>query len=177
MSSPPSTARALRPGRTAGWLLRIAAENAGGAVYGTVMIGVLLAAEDARRDGYPETIGAAVIVLGLYWVTSLYTDTLGDRLRSASPLSATVFWRSCLHELPIVEGGLIPVLALVVAWAAGASVTSAVTAAVWTTGASIVILEVVAGWRARLSPRRLWLQTGAGAVIGLAIVALKLVLH
>jgi hypothetical protein len=82
-----------------------------------------------------------------------------------------------VHELPILEGGLIPVLALLVGWAAGASVTDGVTAAVWATVATIVGLELVAGVRARLVPKRILLQTGAGVALRLAIVALHLVLH
>ncbi len=141
------------------------------------MIGVLLAAEDARHESYPEAIGAAVLVLVLYWLTNLYTHILGGRLRSGEPFNLTLFRRSCVHELPIVEGAVLPVLILLVAWAAGASLTSAVTAALWTTAISIIVLEIAAGWRARLPPQDLWLQAGAGALLGLAIIALKLVLH
>lgn len=155
----------------------VTADNAGGAVYGTVMIGVLLAAEDGAHESYPEAIGAAVLVLALYWLTNLYTDTLGGRLRTGEPLNKTLFLRSCIHELPIIEGALLPVLVLLVAWAAGASVTSAVTAALWTTAISIIVLEVAAGWRARLRPHELWLQTGLGGILGLAIIMLKVVLH
>jgi hypothetical protein len=173
----PSRARLERPRRAGSLLLSLAAENAGGAVYGTIMIGLLLAAEDARRDGYPETIGAAAIVLALYWLMSFYTHTLGARLKTAEPLNRTLFWRSCVHELPIIEGAFVPVLALLVAWIAGASVTSGVTAAMWTAAISIVVLEFAAGWRAQLPLRGLWLQAGAGAVMGFAIIALKLVLH
>jgi hypothetical protein len=47
----------------------LAARNVEGAVYGTVVVGVLLAAEDPRRVGYPETVEAALLVLTLYWLT------------------------------------------------------------------------------------------------------------
>lgn len=53
----PSRARLERPRRAGSWLLGLAAENAGGAVYGTVMIGLLLAAEDARHDSTPRRSG------------------------------------------------------------------------------------------------------------------------
>jgi hypothetical protein len=177
MSSTPAHAWLRRPRRVGAWLVRVAGENAGGAVYGTVMIGVLFAAEDARHEGYPETIGAAAVILVLYWLMTFYTHTLGARLQSREPLNLPLFWHSCLHELPIIEGAFVPVLVLLVAWAAGAPVTSGVTAAVWTTAASIVALEVAAGWRAQLRPRSLWLQAGAGVVMGAAVIALKLVLH
>jgi hypothetical protein len=162
--------------RTAGWLLTVGAANAGDAVYGAVMIGVLLAAENARDAGYPATIEAAAVVLTLYWLTSLYTHTLGTRLRNREPLNASIVWRGCVHELPILEGAVVPVAALLVAWAAGFAVTSGVTVALWATAAVVVILEVAAGLRSR-GRRGLWLETIVGAALGLSLIMLKLVLH
>jgi hypothetical protein len=169
--------RRRRPRRGARWLARVAVDNAGGAAYGTVMVGVLLAAEDSHREGYPETIGAASVVLALYWLLSLYTHTLGIRLRTKGRLSLRLLWRSCAHELAIVEGAFVPVLALLIAWVAGATVTSGVTVALWVTVVSLVTLEVAAAWRARTRPLEAWLQAALGAVMGLAIIALKLILH
>jgi hypothetical protein len=135
-----------------------------------------LAAEDAGHEGYPATIEAAAIVLALYWFTSLYTHTLGVRLQGGESLSTGLIWRSCVHELPILEGALIPVLALLLTWAAGFTVTSGATVALWAAAASLVVLEVAAGLRSR-HRRGLWRQACAGATIGLALIALKLVLH
>jgi hypothetical protein len=177
MSAEPTTARLGRAPRAAGWLLKIAVANAGAAVYGAVMVGVLFAAEDARHEGYPATIEAALIVLALYWLTSLYTHTLGARLRNREPLNAKLLWQGCVYELPIVEGALVPILALLLTWAAGYAVGTGVSAALWTTVVVIVVLEVAAGWRSRRDPRSLLLQAGAGAVMGLALIGLKLVLH
>ena len=47
----------------------------------------------------------------------------------------------------------------------------------WATAVSIVTLEVAAAWRGGLRRVDVWIQAGAGAVMGLAIIALKLVLH
>jgi hypothetical protein len=140
------------------------------------MVGVLLAAEDARHAGYGATIEATLIVLALYWFTSLYAHTLGVRLRSREPVNAELLWRSCLHELPILEGGLLPMVALLVAWAAGLEVTSGVTAGLWAAAVAVVVLELVVGWRSR-ERRFIWVQAIAGVTIGLALIALKLVLH
>jgi hypothetical protein len=163
--------------RAGGWLLSVAAGNAEGAVYGTVMVGVLFAAEDARRVGYRESIEAATLIVVLYWLTGLYAHNLAERLQMRESVKLSTVWRSCVHELPLIEGALIPVVALLVAWAAGASVTRGVRVAVWATAVTIVVLEVAAGWRARLRPRHLWLRTGVGVFLGLAIVGLKLILH
>ncbi len=159
------------------WLIGVTTANAGGAVYGAIMIGVLFAAEDSSHEGYPATIEAAAVVLVLYWLTNLYTHTLGIRLEKRQPLTLKLLWNSCLHELPIVEGALIPLVVLLIMWAAGLSLDAGITAALWTAAGTILVLEVVAGRRARHESRDVWVQTAAGALIGLALVGLKLVLH
>lgn len=163
--------------RALGWLAEVTLDNAAGAVYGTVMLGVLLASEDPVNVGYTDTIGAALVVLALYWLTHLYTYTLGTRLRTGEPLNTRVFWRSCIHELPVVEGALLPLVVLLVSWAAGASVSTGVTIATWTAAIAILVLEFIAGWRSHLGLERLWLQAVMGTLIGFAIIGLKLLLH
>lgn len=173
---PPSTApRRIR--RLAAWLVAVAAGNAEGAVYGTVMIGVLLAAEDARRETYAETIGATAVVVVLYWMTSLYTHILGVRLRTHERLGGAIFWRSLVHELPVIEGAVIPVGVLALAWATGAPLTSGVRAAVYATAISIVVLEIAAGRGSQPGGASVWLRATAGALAGLAVVAVKVILH
>ena len=141
MSPRAPDAHRTRLTRFGAWLVDITTANAGAAVYGAVMIGVLFAAEDARHEGYPATLEAAV------------------------------------HELPVVEGALIPVLVLLLTWATGLTVASGVSLALWTAAATIVVLEVAAGWRSQQTTRGLWLQAGTGAAMGFALVGVKLVLH
>jgi hypothetical protein len=42
---------------------------------------------------------------------------------------------------------------------------------------SIIVLEIVAAWRARPTGAAVWLRAAAGALAGFAIVAMKVVLH
>ena len=146
-----SDPRPPRTPRVGAWLVDVAAANAGRAVYGAVMVGVLLAAENARHEGYPATIEAAVIVLVLYWLTSFYTHALGERLQRRESLNATLLWRSCIHELPVMEGALIPVLVLLVAWATGFTVDS---------GARVAFLDRGGKHRRSGSRRGLAVTTG-----------------
>lgn len=177
MASPTSRTSPGRLRRVADRMLDAVAENVEGAVYGTVMIGVLFAVEDSAHETYAETVEAALIILLLYVLTHVYAHFLGIRLRAREPISTKLLWRSCLHELPILQGAIVPVLALLIAWILGAKSTEGTTAALWTTVVMIVILEVAAGWRAKLGPLELLLQAGTGTILGLMIVALKLVLH
>jgi len=177
MATPTSHTSPGRLRRAVDHMLDLTAQNVEGAVYGTVMIGVLFAVEDTQRETYAETVEAALVILLLYVLTHVYAHFLGMRLRAREPLTAKLLWHSCLHEMPILQGAVVPVFALLIAWILGATATEGSTAALWTTAVMIITLEVAAGWRARLGAHELLLQAGTGAILGLTIVGLKLVLH
>jgi hypothetical protein len=172
-----STARGWKRlgGRAIDWLEPD--HNPTGVVYGTMIIGAVLASESVRRETLVETVGATLLALLLYWLAHSYAATLGERLDRQVPLSASGIWRALLRDRAIVRGAIIPILALLIASALGASLATAVLVAVWTSSATIIAFEVVAGIRAELRGRELAVQICAGAVMGLAIIGLRTVLH
>jgi len=151
--------------------------NPGALVYGTLTVGALLAAESAQQETYAETVGAVVLALVLYWVAFAYADFTGQRLSHREPLEAAGFERALLRELPVLAGAAVPLLALVVLGAFGASLESGVTAAIWISAAMVLVIELVAGVRADLSGPELAIQTALGTLLGLGLIALKLILH
>ena len=151
-------------------------QNTGAAVHGALLAGVVLAAEDAGRDHYPETIAAAATVIVLYWLAAVYSTTVATRLQNRDVFTPAILWHSCAHELPVIEGGLIPILVLLIAAAAGANTSVGVTAAVWAAALAVLGLELATDWRARGSGP-FWLRAGAGMALSLAIVAVNLLLH
>jgi len=152
-------------------------ENPSEAVYGMIVIGSLLAAESGLHDNYLDTFLSATIAATLYWVAHAYSTMLGLRLAGYQRLNLAAFGRALARDWPLVRGAAIPILALVVAWASGADRETAVTAAVWSTAASLVMLELAAGLRTRASKGELALEVGIGAAMGIAIIALKVILH
>ena len=82
-----------------------------------------------------------------------------------------------VREVSVLVGAAIPLLALVVWGVTGAPLTSAVNAAIWTSAAMILVIEVISGVRADLSGRDLVKQSTLGALMGVLIIALKIVLH
>ncbi len=169
-------ARARRAAlRVLDWLLP--GENPAGAVYGTITLGALLAAEDGLHDTYVETVGSVVLALLLYWLAHSYAELLGQRLATGGRLTARALGQALGRDWAIVRGTAAPLLALVVAWAAGADQQTAVTVALWTCVASLVALELLAGLRARARPGELALEMCVGAAMGLAVIALRAILH
>jgi membrane protein YqaA with SNARE-associated domain len=151
--------------------------NPAAAVYGAITVGALLAAESAARETYAETVGAVAIAMLLYWLAHSYSEFAAQRLEHKQPITLDGLTRALVYELMTLAGAAIPLLALLVCWAAGVALTTAVGAALWTSAATIVVVEAVAGVRAKLSPRALVAQTAVGALFGLLVIALKLVLE
>ena len=107
------------------------------------------------------------------------TDDAESRLpvlEAAFP-EAAVLGRALRDEAAILLGAVPALLALLLCWAFGAALASGVEAALWTTVASLIAFELLAGIRARATPRELALEAGVGVTMGLAIIALKVVLH
>jgi hypothetical protein len=164
------------------WLTRAAdrlapGENPAGVVYGTIVIGALLAAESPRHDTYLDTLASTVIAAALYWLAHAYANVLGRRLAQHERLTAGGLVRALGRDWAIMRGAALPLLALVLAWAAGARLQTGVTAALWSAVASLIAFELIAGVRSRAEPGELVLEVGVGATMGLAILALRIVLH
>jgi hypothetical protein len=161
--------------RAVDWILP--PENPTAAIYGVIVIGALLAAESPRHESYLDTIVSAAIAAALYWFAHSYARMLGSRLRAGERLSVAALLRAFAHDWPFVRGASVPLLALLVAMALGAALTTAVTAAVWASAASIAAFELIAARRTGAAGYELALEVAVGMTMGLAILALKIVLH
>ena len=148
-----------------------------GAIYGTLAVGTLLAVESAQNETYGETLGAVLISLVLYWMAHAYAEFTSWRIRQSRPLTLRGLIMAMTEWSLIPAGAALPLIALLIAWAAGAQLDAAVSAGVWTAFATLVLIELTASLRARRSVPQLLLQTALGSVLGLGIVALRILLH
>jgi hypothetical protein len=151
--------------------------NFGSALYGLIIVSALLAAESATRETYGETLLGAVLALLISWWAHAYSEFVFLRAQEGERLTRTGVGRMLRRELPIIVGAAPPVLAVLIAWAAGAGLDTAITIALVTSAVTILATEVVAGVQAELSGRELAIQVLAGSAFGLLILGLKLVLH
>lgn len=146
-------------------------------IYGVILVGALLAAEDGLHEDYLDTILSAVIATAIYWLAHTYAVVLGRRLTTKERLTLGSLSRGLGKEATLLRGAAIPVFMLLVAWASGARRASAVDAALWASVASLVGLELVAALRAPATLGERALELGVGATLGLGIFVLKIVLH
>ena len=147
------------------------------AIYGLMTVGALLAAESAASETYAETVGAVVITMLVYWLAHSYAEFASHRLKDREPARFAELGRIMGKQVPILLGAAIPLIALLIDWAVGASLDTAVITALVTAAVVVTLIEVMAGVRAKQSGRELVLQTLFGALLGLLIIALRLVLH
>jgi hypothetical protein len=160
-----------------GGLVALILKNAGSAIYGTIAVGALLAAESARRETYARNVVAVMITLVIYWLAHSYADIAAERLRSGAPLSMGRLGRTMLHQMPLLAGATVPLATLLICWAAGTKLSAAVLAALWTSAAIVVAIEVGAGVRGHLAARQFIAQVLIGALLGSLVIFLKVVLH
>ena len=152
-------------------------ENPERVVYGLILIGALLAAESGLHDSYPATVASVAIGLAVYWLAHSYAAVLGRRLSEHERLNLRALVQALVREWAIVRGALIPLLALLVCWAAGASQATGIAVAIWAAVIALIMLELLAGLAAGAGTGELLLEGGVGAVMGLAILALKALAH
>jgi hypothetical protein len=155
----------------------VPSSNPGGAVYGLIVIGALLAAESGRHESYLDTIASAVLAATLYWLAHAYAGMLGRRLTHHERLSFAALSRALAHDWALVRGAAVPLMALAIAWGLGASQEAAVTAALWSAIAGLIALELLAGVRSHATLAELSVDAAVGLAMGTAILALKIILH
>jgi hypothetical protein len=152
-------------------------ENAAGLVYGTILVATLLSAESAVKETYVKTIAGVLIALATYWLALTYARFTGERLEQSSRATIGGLASAAAHELTVLYGAAVPFVALLAFWIGGASLNTAVIAAVYFADAAIIGAEILIGVRAELTGAALIGQAAIGAVLGVMVLALRLLLH
>jgi hypothetical protein len=140
-------------------------------IYGQIITAAIIAA----GSGLPTTALAAsvLVTLVVYWLAEGYAELLGEQV-AGGKLPNRAHVRDALGSTwPMVSACYLPLVALLLARAAGAS---ALTAANTGLAVAIVMLTVhgwLAGRSARLSGWRLAVATSLAALLGIAMILLK----
>jgi len=151
--------------------------NAGGLVYGAILVATLLSAESAVRETYARTVAAVMVALFAYWLTLSYAEHVGHRLEHGERFELAALWRVAVHELTVLAGAALPLTMLLILWAAGVTLATAVTIAIWVAIAAIIAAEVISGVRADLTGRELAGQIAIGGLLGALVLAIRVLLH
>jgi len=148
-----------------------------GAIYGTLAVAVLLAAESAEGHTYATTVEAASVTLIAYWLAHGYAHGLAARLASSEPASSTSLLRSLGREAGVLLGGLIPLTSLAGCWFAGVDLGLALDIGVWTAAGSLLVVELVAGMHGASRVRDLIQDGVLSLALAASVVFLRVLLH
>jgi hypothetical protein len=152
-------------------------DNPSAVVYGTIAVGLVLAAEDPTTVTYPKLVSAVAVAIVLYWLAHSYAAVLGRRFTTRHPVSGRDAAHILAHEWALVRGAAVPLVVLLVEWAVGIRLVTAITVSVWTAAVALLAFEIVAGTRARLRGLERIGTAAVGAALGVALLAVKLLLH
>lgn len=152
-------------------------DNSAGLVYGTILVATLLSAESALQATYAKTVLGVVVALVTYWLALAYARFTGERLEQQTKATVGGMVGAAVHELTVLYGAAVPFVALIAFWIGGASLSTAVIAAVYFADAAIIGAEIYIGVRAELKGFALIGQAAVGAVLGVLILFLRLLLH
>ncbi|WP_241835392.1 hypothetical protein [Pseudofrankia asymbiotica] len=166
---------ASRRGWRAGMLAL--ARNPAGSIYGTVLADSVLAVESERQTELRDLIYAELVSVLVYWLAHVYADFLGSPPSTSRRAGLHRLAETMGHEWSLVTASFFPLLAVLLAAAAGASVQTAALAGMWTGMAALVMWGEIAG---RQSGRGTWASLAYGLVsgaFGLALILLRVLLH
>lgn len=150
--------------------------NAGGIVYGLTMIGAVLAVE-SYRNGSGEALASGALTICVYWLAHAHATAIGERMGERRRIDVRALLDGLRHDWPIVRGGMLPLLALAIAWAAGASEAVAAGVAVWSSVAMLIGIELLIGLSVQAGVKGMLLEGAVGFTLGVAVIGLELLLH
>ena len=152
------------------------AERLSAACYGTVLVLVALplidADEVASGWGWELVTGIGVAT----WIAHLYAEVVGDHVRRESSVDRTEITRAMVDGLPIPLAAVLPAVMLLLGRVDVLDERVALWAAVAVAIGQLVGVGAFVGGSVSRRGVSVWSYAGATAVIGLAVVVLKLAL-
>jgi hypothetical protein len=145
--------------------------DASGMIYGTVITAATMvgAAEGSHDEG--EIAATVAVTLLVYWIAHAYAVVLGGA--HGASLSWKAAGRELAAESPMLAACFLPLAALIVASALGASFSLATSIAVWFAVALLFVWGLQAARRVHASLLPRVVSAGVFGLLGLGIVALR----
>ena len=152
-------------------------DNPANQVYGTITVAALLAVESGRSETLWQAGGSVAVAVVALWLAHGYSGAVGRRFERGTEGALTVLAQALWVEVGILWGLTVPLVVLLVCAMAGVSDSSAVTAAFVSAVVVLVVIEVVAGLRSARRARDVAVEVTLSAVMGLAVLSLKAIVH
>jgi hypothetical protein len=144
-------------------------------IYGVIVSSAVLVTAHARTALAADLI--VLVTLAVYWSAERYARIVAERIHEGHRPSRQTIREQLTSGWEIVSASLLPLLVLLLVRLFGAELDTAVLAAL----ACATGLLCLAGWRmgaeGRLTPAERVVSTLVAGAFGVAMIALKILLH
>jgi hypothetical protein len=141
-------------------------------IYGAIITAAIL----DTAGGHVSTtalVVAVVVTLLVYWIAEEYAEVLGEQAAGGHLPSRASIRGALVSTWPMVSASYLPLLAVVVAAAAGASALTAANAGLVVAVVLLTVHGWLAGRSAQLQGWKLLWATSIAAGLGLVMILLK----
>jgi hypothetical protein len=149
----------------------------GAAVYGSVLAaaltGALLDAHESAREMTLTVLGSMLV----FWTAHAWSETIGERVEAGRRFDRRRVGAIARAEWPLVEAGLLPTILLALAWVGAWSDHTGVVLALGAAVIQLVGWGAAAGYRSSREWRTALVIAVGDGLLGLAIVALEVIIH
>jgi len=150
----------------------IAAQRRAAGIYGAIITAAIIAAVGSHLPTLALAV-SVVVTLAVYWVAEVYAELVGEHVEREQLPDWPHIRAALAARWPMVSASFAPLLILLLARAAGASVSVAANVGL----AAAIVLLVFHGWAvgraSHLHGRQLLAATSVAVVLGLVMVVLK----
>jgi hypothetical protein len=148
------------------------------AIYGNVLSMSLVVAFSEDEDYSSGDVALAVFAAGLvFWIAHVYASVLAERYSAARRLTWSEVGAEFAAEWPVAQAFVPPVIVLLLGAIGVLSDGTAETIAIAGGVVAMVLWALAIGRRERMSPSGLVVMALVNAVLGVAIVLLKVLVH
>lgn len=150
--------------------------NPAAAVHGTVLAGALIAVQGAHDPDISDLVALVLITQVVYWLAHVYAEVVGERITTGAKPQHRIP-HLLREEWPLVAVSLGPIAVIVACSALGVGPDAAVL------GGQIAVIALMAGWallagyRSHLKSAEMLLYVAVSLGLGLALIAIKTLLH
>jgi hypothetical protein len=148
------------------------------AIYGNVLATSLVVAFSEDEDYSTGQIALSVFVTGIvFWLAHVYASLLAERYTAGRRLTRSEIGGEFYAEWPVVQAFFPPIVVLLLGAVGLLAEETAVSLAITVGVAAMVLWSLAIGRQERLSPLGLAAMALLNAVLGAAIVLLKVLVH
>ena len=147
-------------------------DNLAGGIYGTILVISLVAAVDAKRRIW-QSIALIELTTLVFWLAHVYAFALATSLERRTRVSLREVRSLAVHEWPLLQASILPLLALIAGGIGLFAVHTAFAVAIAIGVVTLASWGFVFARKERLGPLATTVVVATNTAFGLVVVALK----